>query len=126
MPKPMWRDSSRRMRRHTSPRTGSTAASAIILNIDTAKVSATSWSAMVLMYQRGSVRMVSKRNALVLRHGVVQAAEAGLDVALEHLVVPRLVHDLGGLEELLVGARHDVHELAAREHRALLAVDEHG
>jgi hypothetical protein len=29
--------------------------------METAKVSATSWSAMVLMYQRESVRMASKR-----------------------------------------------------------------
>jgi hypothetical protein len=56
----------------------------------------------------------------------VQAAEPGLDIALEDLVVPRLVHDLGRLEELLVGARHDVHELTAGEHRPLLAVHEDG
>jgi hypothetical protein len=38
--------------------------------------------------------------ALVLRHRVVEAAQAVLDVALEHLVVAGLVGDLGGLEEL--------------------------
>ena len=62
--------------------------------------------------------------ALVLRHGVVEPAQPVLDVALEDLVVPGLVHDLGGLEELGVGAGHRVHELAAREQRALLAEDE--
>ena len=60
MPKPMWRDSSCRMRVHTWRRSGSAAASPIILKMATAKVSATSWSAMVLMYQRESVRIASK------------------------------------------------------------------
>ncbi len=61
MPKPMCRDSSCRMRPHTSPSSGSTAHSCIIRNMETANVSATSCSAMVLMYQRESVRMASKR-----------------------------------------------------------------
>jgi hypothetical protein len=60
MPKPMWRDSSPRIRRHTSPRTGSFALSAIILKSDTAKVSATSCSAMVFRYHLLSPRIDSK------------------------------------------------------------------
>jgi hypothetical protein len=68
---------------------------------------------MVFTYQRESLRIASNRKRSLLQ------------VALEHLVVARLVHDLGGLEELVVGAGDDVHELAAGEHRPLLAVDQH-
>ena len=47
-----------------------------------------------------------------------------LDVAGEHLDVPRLVHRLRGGVELGVGVRHGVHELRGDHERALLAVQE--
>src|SRR5262249_35897620 len=59
---------------------------------------------------------------LVGRHWVGQALEAVGKVAAQHFVVARLVLHLSGLEELLVGTLHDVHHLAARQERALLAV----
>jgi hypothetical protein len=45
-------------------------------------------------------------------------------VAVEHLVMARLVHHLGRLEELSIGALDRLHELAAHEHGAVLAVEE--
>src|SRR5204863_48960 len=63
--------------------------------------------------------------ALVLGHAVADPETLG-EVAIEHLVVSGLVHHLGGLEELVIGALDDVDELAARQHRALLAVHEGG
>ena len=45
-------------------------------------------------------------------------------VAVEDLGVARLVHHLGRLEELRVGALARLHELAAHEHGAVLAVQE--
>ena len=62
MPNPMWRDSSSRMRLQIASSTGSRALSLIILNRATAKVSATSCSAIVLRYQRLSDRIESKRS----------------------------------------------------------------
>src|SRR4026208_2526318 len=124
MPKPMWRDSSCRMRAHTWRRSGSAAASCIILKMSTAQAPARPCSAIGLMYQRaplgGAARVGGGRAeepARVGGHRVVQAAEAGLDVALQHLVVARLVHDLGGLAELLGGALHAVHYLRRGHHR---------
>ncbi len=59
---------------------------------------------------------------LVRRHRVGEALEAVGEIAAQNLVVARLVDDLSGLEELLVRSLHDVHHLAARQERALLAV----
>jgi hypothetical protein len=67
-----------------------------------------------------------EEHPLVVRHRVVQPSQPVRDVALEDLVVPRLVQDLGRLEELLVGAGDHVDELAARQEGALLAVDQDG
>src|SRR4051812_27910539 len=50
------------------------------------------------------------------------AVEAEVDVALQHLVVPRLVGDLGRLEELRVLALDALDQLAAQQHRAMLAL----
>ena len=47
-----------------------------------------------------------------------------LDVLLEDLDVPAFVDDLGGGVELGVELRNRVHELAAHDERALLAVEE--
>src|SRR5687768_18215776 len=44
----------------------------------------------------------------------------------EHLVVARLVDDLRGLEDLLVLRLQTLDELAADQHRAVLAVHERG
>ena len=50
------------------------------------------------------------------------AVEAELEIALQHLVVPRLVDDLGRLEQLGVLALHVLDQLAAHQHRAVLAL----
>ena len=104
------------------PRTGSRALSLIILNSATAKVSATSCSAIVFRYQRLSERIESKRSFSFAGIGYVRPSRRSAEVAAQHFVVARLVQHLGGLEELLVGALHDVHHLAAGQQGALLAV----
>ena len=50
------------------------------------------------------------------------AVEAQLEIALQHLVVARLVGHLGRLEQLGVLALHVLHELAAQQHGAMLAL----
>ena len=125
MPKPMWRDSSCRMYWQIWRRSGSFELSASIRNRATAKVSATSCSPMVLIVQRALAEHRVEQLLLEARQRVAEAAQPLLDVAGEHFGVARLVHHLGGLEQLGVAAAHALHELAAHQHGAVLAVEQH-
>ena len=113
------------MRRHTSPRTGSPGALRHHLEEGHREGLRHELERDGLQVPAALAEDGLEERDLVLRHGIRDVVEAIGDVALEHLVVARLVHHLRGLEELEVGALHDVHELAAREQGALLAVHEH-
>jgi hypothetical protein len=56
---------------------------------------------------------------------IAKPAQPLVDVAGQHLRVPRLVHHLGRLEQLRVAAAHALHQLAAHQHGAVLAVEQH-
>jgi hypothetical protein len=75
-----------------------------------------------LRYQDGGAEQRIEDLLHVAAERIGLAVEPEVEVALQHLVVPRLVGDLRRLEELGVLALDAVHQLAAQQHGAVLAL----
>ena len=79
---------------------------------------------MVFRCQDDVPSSVSKISLTLPASGYVRPSRRRAEVPVEHLVVPRLVDHLGGLEELGVLPVDVLDHLAAHEHGAVLAVDQ--
>ena len=109
------------MRRQTWRKIASFDDSASMRNSDTAKVSATSCSPIVFRYQAPVPSRVSKISSDIVGERVVPPFEPQCHVAMQDLVVPALIDDLGRLEQFGVLALDILDQLAAHQHRAMLA-----
>src|SRR5882757_2095314 len=125
MAKPMWRASSCRMRRQTWRSTSSLGLRQHAEQRYGEGLGNQLQADRLEVPRRGAEQRVEDLPD-VAADRVDLAVEAQLEIALQHLVVARLVGHLGRLEQLGVLALHVLYELAAQQHGAMLALHQGG
>ena len=122
MAKPMWRASSCRMRRQTWRSTASLEDFGQHAEQRDGEGLGDQLQADRLEVPRRGAEQRVEDLPDVAADRIDLAVEAQLEIALQHLVVARLVGHLGRLEQLGVLALHVLDELAAQQHGAMLAL----